>query len=86
MTQASSTPSPSPTRSPVRPTEIALQPAATVTLAPSLPIRARRAITVAETSAFDLDSETLVNIGYGSIGGSFLFFLIGLVLVRRAFR
>jgi hypothetical protein len=57
-----------------------------VTLAPALPVRARRAVTAAEATIFDLDSETLANIGYSSIGGSLFFFLMGFVLVRRAFR
>jgi hypothetical protein len=82
----SPTPSPSPSRTPATPTATIVRPPATVTLAPALPVRARRAVTAAQASIFDLDSETLVNIGYGSIGGSVFFFLIGFVLIRRAFR
>lgn len=82
----SPTSSPSPSRTPAPPTETVVLPPATVTLAPALPVRARRAITAAEASVFDLDSETLVKIGYSSIGGSLFFFLVGLVFARRAFR
>jgi hypothetical protein len=82
----SPTPSPSPSPTAATPTQTLVRAPATVTLAPALPVRARRAVTAAEASIFDLDSETLVNIGYGSIGGSVFFFLMGFVLVRRAFR
>ncbi len=82
----SPTPLPTPSRTPATPTETIVRPPATVTLAPALPVRARRAVTAAEATIFDLDSETLVNIGYSSIGGSLFFFLMGFVFVRRAFR
>lgn len=83
----SATPLPSATRETV--TEVALAPLpppATATRPLSQAIRARPTVAGSSFFLFDLETDTLVNIGYGSIGGSLFFFLTGLVLARYAFR
>jgi hypothetical protein len=83
----SATPLPSATRESV--TEVALAPVvprATATRPPSQSIRARPVVAAPSFFLFDLETDTLVNIGYGSIGGSLFFFLTGLIIARYAFR
>jgi len=83
----SATPLPSTTRETI--TEVALAPVvprATATRPPSQAIRARPTIAASSFFLFDLETDTLVNIGYGSIGGSLFFFLTGLIVARYAFR
>lgn len=83
----SATPLPSATRETI--TEVALAPLpppATATRPPSQSLRARPTVAASSFFLFDLETDTLVNIGYGSIGGSLFFFLTGLVLARYAFR
>lgn len=70
-------------------TEIALAPLpppATATIARAQSIRARPTLTAQGLAAIDVDTDTLVNVGYGSVGGSLFFFLAGLVLAHYGFR
>jgi hypothetical protein len=83
--------SPTPTAHPSAtredPTEIAFVPLATLTrAAPNQSIRARPTVAAQGVSLNDIDSDTLMNLGFGSIGGSIFFFVTGLILARYAFR
>ncbi len=82
----STTPPPTLTREPITEVALAPVPIATATKPPSQSIRARPTVAAQGISLPDLETDTLVNIGYGSIGGSLFFFLAGLVISRYAFR